>query len=143
MISGKAPFLIDFQGMRFGTPFYDLGSLLCDPYVAFSESERTELLFFYYEVSKSELDRMKFQKMFWEASAQRLMQALGAFGYLGLHKGLKNYLAYVPAGLRNLRMAAKNAASLPKLLEICKRCEEVLQPGNLKQGDIHPDAELE
>ena len=38
MIRDGEPFLIDFQGMRFGSPFYDLGSLFCDPYVAFPES---------------------------------------------------------------------------------------------------------
>ena len=37
MIRDGEPFLIDFQGMRFGSPFYDLGSLLCDPYVDFSD----------------------------------------------------------------------------------------------------------
>jgi aminoglycoside/choline kinase family phosphotransferase len=46
MIRDGEPFLIDFQGMRFGSPFYDLGSLLCDPYVRFSDGERTELLSF-------------------------------------------------------------------------------------------------
>ena len=39
MIRDGEPFLIDFQGMRFGSPFYDLGSLLCDPYVDLSDEE--------------------------------------------------------------------------------------------------------
>lgn len=126
LISGKAPFLIDFQGMRFGTRFYDLGSLLCDPYVTFSDNERKELLSFYYELSKPVSDWESFQQMFWEASAQRLMQALGAYGHLGLNRGLTNYIAYAPAGLRNLRTAAENTPSLPKLLQVCRRCDEVL-----------------
>jgi dTDP-glucose pyrophosphorylase len=40
MIRDAEPFLIDFQGMRFGSLFYDLGSLLCDPYVIFSSNEQ-------------------------------------------------------------------------------------------------------
>ncbi len=48
MIRDGEPFLIDFQGMRFGSPFYDLGSLLCDPYANFSSSERDDLLSFYF-----------------------------------------------------------------------------------------------
>ena len=40
MIRDGEPFLIDFQGMRFGSPFYDLGSLLCDPYVNLSTFSR-------------------------------------------------------------------------------------------------------
>ena len=40
MIRKGEPVLIDFQGMRPGSPFYDLGSLLCDPYVSFPEEGR-------------------------------------------------------------------------------------------------------
>jgi len=123
MLWQDEPYLIDFQGMRFGSRFYDLGSLLCDPYVTFSPAERGELLLFYYRLSDEELDWKSFQNAFWEASAQRLMQALGAYGFLGLAKGLKNYLTHVPAGLRNLRAAAENAESLPHLLDICTRCQ--------------------
>jgi N-acetylmuramate 1-kinase len=126
MVYGDEPYLIDFQGMRFGSRFYDLGSLLCDPYVKFSTAERNELLLFYYELSNDGLDWKSFQNAFWHASAQRLMQALGAYGFLGLAKGLKNYLTHVPAGLRNLRTAAENAESLPNLLDICTRCEKAL-----------------
>jgi aminoglycoside/choline kinase family phosphotransferase len=130
MIHRDQPFLIDFQGMRFGTRFYDLGSLLCDPYVALAGNERREFLSYYYGLSKPDLDWNGFQNMFWEASAQRLMQALGAYGFLALTKGLKSYLGHVPAGLRNLRSAAENAISLPKLLEICTRCERALEIRN-------------
>jgi aminoglycoside/choline kinase family phosphotransferase len=126
MLWEDEPYLIDFQGMRFGSRFYDLGSLLCDPYVTFSASERDELLLFYYEISGKELDWKSFQNAFWEASAQRLMQALGAYGFLGLARGLKNYLKHVPAGLRNLRAAAEHADSLPQLFDICTRCEKAL-----------------
>jgi aminoglycoside/choline kinase family phosphotransferase len=126
MLWGDEPYLIDFQGMRFGSHFYDLGSLLCDPYVTFSPAERNELLLFCYELSDEELDWKSFLNAFWEASAQRLMQALGAYGFLGLARGLKNYLSHVPAGLRNLRVAAENADSLPQLLDICTRCEKAL-----------------
>jgi hypothetical protein len=139
MIYEQEPFLIDFQGMRFGTRFYDLGSLLCDPYVTLSVSERLELLSFYYGLSGPEPDWDSFQKMFWEASAQRLMQALGAYGFLAITKGLKNYLAHVPVGLRNLRTAAENAMSLQRLLEICAECEKVLAAGDFGVRDSKPE----
>jgi aminoglycoside/choline kinase family phosphotransferase len=128
MIYRDAPFLIDFQGMRFGSPFYDLGSLLCDPYVPLTEAERLELLSFYHEYSASKMDWDEFQKFFWEASAQRLMQALGAYGFLGFVKGIRSYLAHVPSGLANLRTSAENAASLPDLFELCERCHQALLP---------------
>jgi hypothetical protein len=127
MIRDGEPFLIDFQGMRFGSPFYDLGSLLCDPYVNFSSSERDELLSFYYHLSKWNLDWRAFQKIFWDASAQRLMQALGAYGFLGIKKGLKAYLEHIPSGLRNLRLAVSHGESLPRLQELSMVCQRVIE----------------
>ena len=127
MIRDGEPFLIDFQGMRFGSPFYDLGSLLCDPYVGFSGSEQVELLSFYYSLSKWDLDWAAFQNAFWEASAQRLMQALGAFGFLGLRKGLKAFLEHMPSGLRNLQCAASHVTSLPRLQELCHVCQRAIE----------------
>jgi hypothetical protein len=126
MIRDGGPLFIDFQGMRFGSPFYDLGSLLCDPYVNLSDSERDELLSFYYGLSKSDLDLATFQNTFWEASVQRLMQALGAYGFLGRKKGLKSYLEYIPSGLRNLRLATSHVSSLPRLRELSQICQEAI-----------------
>jgi aminoglycoside/choline kinase family phosphotransferase len=128
MIRHGQPFLIDFQGLRFGSPFYDLGSLLCDPYVNFSNTERDELLSFSYGFWKGNLDVPSFRNSFWEASAQRLMQALGAFGFLGLRKGLKPFLEYIPAGLHNLRHAVGNSASLPYLLQLTLACQKGTDP---------------
>jgi hypothetical protein len=124
MVRDGNPFLIDFQGMRFGSPFYDLGSLLCDPYVNLSDSERGELLSFYYGQSSRGLDWSAFKNIFWEAAAQRLMQALGAYGFLGLTKGLTSFLEHVPAGLHNLYRATTEAASLPRLRELTLSCQE-------------------
>jgi hypothetical protein len=127
MIRNGEPFLIDFQGMRFGSPFYDLGSLLCDPYVHLSSNERDELLYFYYKLLECDLDWHTFQNTFWEASAQRLMQALGAYGFLGLKKGLKAYLEHIPAGLRNLHSAASQVASHPRLRELSLACQRKIE----------------
>jgi aminoglycoside/choline kinase family phosphotransferase len=126
MIRDGEPFLIDFQGMRFGSSFYDLGSLLCDPYVKFNGDQRMDLLLYYYDLSKQDLSWEDFQKMFWEASAQRLMQALGAYGFLGLKKRLKAFLEHIPAGVQNLHLAASQVASLPCLQELSMGCQGVI-----------------
>ena len=125
MIRDGEPFLIDFQGMRFGSPFYDLASLLCDPYVEFTEDEEGGLLSFYYGLAKKEEDWAEFVRRFREASIQRLMQALGAYGFLGLEKGLKEYLDHVPAAVRNLRRAVDRVAGCRRLQELLARCEPV------------------
>ena len=134
MIRDGEPFLIDFQGMRFGSPFYDLGSLLSDPYVNLSGSEQDDLLSFYYGLTNWDHDWTSFQNTFWEASAQRLMQALGAYGFLGVEKGLKVFLEPIPAGLRNLRLAATQVPSLPRLRELSVESQRVIEKkDNLKK----------
>ncbi len=127
MVRDGEPFLIDFQGMRFGTPFYDLGSLLCDPYVSFSDDERDELLSFYYKLTDQQHDWTAFRTAFWEASAQRLMQALGAYGFLGLTKGLDTFLSHIPAGLKNLDLASSRASSLPLLNSLTRSCLDMIK----------------
>lgn len=130
MIRDGEPFLIDFQGMRLGSPFYDLASLLCDPYVAFSDEQIRELLSFYYGLSEQNLDWTVFRKFFWEAAAQRLMQALGAYGFLGVAKGLTAFLGYIPAGLNNLQRATSQTQSLPLLAEVSLLCSNEI--GNIR-----------
>jgi aminoglycoside/choline kinase family phosphotransferase len=127
MIRDGEPFFIDVQGMRFGSPFYDLGSLLCDPYVNFSEREQEELLSFYYGQSEWDYDWAAFRNTFWETSAQRLMQALGAYGFLGLKKGLNAFLDHIPAGLRHLQLAASRVGSLPRLRELSLECHRAIE----------------
>jgi hypothetical protein len=55
------------------------------------------------------------------------MQVLGAYGFLGLEKGLEAYLDHIPSGLRNLHLAASQAASLPLLQELSRRCQKVIK----------------
>jgi len=131
MIRNDEPVLIDFQGMRFGTLFYDLGSLLCDPYVELADEERLDLLAYYYGLSKSGMDWKVFQKMFWNASAQRLMQSLGAYGFLALRKNLGVFLEHIPTGLEHLIHAAQQSGSLPRLEDLLNRCR-----GNLLQMGV-------
>jgi len=126
MIRNGEPYLIDFQGMRFGSPFYDLVSLLCDPYVQISREECDQLLSFYYKLSKRDLAWPDFQQLFWEASVQRLMQALGAYGFLGITKGITAFLDHIPAGLAKLQAATETTHTLPFLLELARRCHKVI-----------------
>ncbi|OPY03286.1 MAG: Phosphotransferase enzyme family protein [Syntrophorhabdus sp. PtaB.Bin184] len=126
MVPGSEPYFIDFQGMRFGNPFYDLGSLLCDPYVFLTPGEREELLSFYYVLSPQELDWDTFRRSFWSASVQRLMQALGAYGFLGRTRGLTSFLGHIPAGLSNLSMAASHVPSLSNLRHLITECTVAL-----------------
>ncbi|MFZ4116101.1 MAG: aminoglycoside phosphotransferase family protein [Chthoniobacterales bacterium] len=95
---------IDFQGMRAGLAPYDLASLLYDPYVTLTSSEQKELLDFYQQEMKKHHFSFPFdiEKVFWHCAIQRLMQALGCYGYLGLHRGKPHFLKHVPSALKGL-----------------------------------------
>jgi N-acetylmuramate 1-kinase len=97
--------LIDFQGMRPGLAEYDLASLLFDPYVELSDEERSELIN-YYRQKKAENGHVvngQFEKTLQLCAMQRLMQALGAYGFLGLVRGHEHFLQYVPRAMPSLR----------------------------------------
>jgi N-acetylmuramate 1-kinase len=104
MRNGRA-YLIDFQGMRPGLPEYDLASLLFDPYVGLSNVERAELIA-YYRGRQTEngltIDG-DFDDTLRLCAMQRLMQALGAYGFLGLVKRRKDFLQYISPAMKSLR----------------------------------------
>jgi len=128
MICHDEPVLIDFQGMRYGNPLYDLGSLLYDPYVSLSGDEREELLDYYYRITTPGYDFKLFRAMFRHASVQRLMQALGAYGFLGLQGSHPEFLSHIPAGLENLIDAAGGAPGLCHLKNLALHCREAIKP---------------
>ncbi len=131
MIKNERPVLIDFQGMRQGCLFYDLGSLLCDPYVTFEEKERDELLDFYYDIIRPAYSRDEFAHNFWAGAVQRLLQALGAYGYLGLKKHKPAFLHHIPNGLENLLTAVDNAGGLKMLNDLATECETIIARRNI------------
>jgi len=103
---------IDFQGMRPGLPHYDLASLCYDPYVNLPGSERRELLAYYVGACERQgfLLDADFEEVFALCAMQRLMQALGAYGFLGHVKGRTHFLAHIEPALSSLR---KVLASVP------------------------------
>jgi hypothetical protein len=122
MIKNGRPVLIDFQGMRKGCLFYDLGSLICDPYVTFTDEERAEVLNFYYELMNPAYSRDEFVKNFWMGSVQRLLQALGAYGFLGLKKNKPAFLKHINNGVKNLLTATICTGTLPVLHGLASEC---------------------
>lgn len=126
MIKNGKPVMIDFQGMRRGCLFYDLGSLICDPYVTFTDEEKNELLDFYYELMNPSYSRDEFIQNFWEGSVQRLLQALGAYGFLGLKKHKTAFLKHIANGLENLLVAVDNVCGLERLNDLATECETIL-----------------
>jgi aminoglycoside/choline kinase family phosphotransferase/choline kinase len=100
--------LIDFQGARLGCQFYDYASLVFDPYLTCKDMDlwRIEIEDHAREVAdwKGSLD--EFSHLLHIAATQRLLQACGAYAFLGRKQGRADFLAHLPQGLRNLTIAA-------------------------------------
>lgn len=120
MLSEGNCWLIDFQGLRYGLPQYDIASLLCDPYVTFKPSERAMLLDFYKDLYARHAEPLpeNFDEVFWQCAAQRLMQALGAYGNLGLRQGKPQFLSHAPAAWQLLKETVAKVPELDHLTSI-------------------------
>ncbi len=108
------PYLIDFQGMRFGPAVYDLASLLCDPYVMLPVSLQESLIRFYAEraAPTSYID-----DLFWWGAVQRLAQALGAYIRLGRQPGTESFLAFIPPACEMMQRALSHIGDFPALFD--------------------------
>ena len=98
MIKDDQVWLIDFQGLRRGRQEYDLASLIFDPYLDHSAEEREALLTLWEDVA----DERPLETLFHECAAQRLMQALGAFGNIVKNRGDEWYRPHIATAGRLL-----------------------------------------
>ncbi len=115
LVNGEA-WLVDYQGLRPGLAEYDLASLLFDPYVTLAAQERSELLDYYAELRG--LNGQELRQRFWLCAAQRLMQALGAYGNLSRNLGKPHFKQHIPAAVVNLTHVCERDPSLHELLPL-------------------------
>jgi aminoglycoside/choline kinase family phosphotransferase len=117
LLRNSQAYLIDFQGMRPGLAEYDLASLFFDPYVDLSGEEQIELIG-YYKQKQAENGRIvngEFDQTLRFCGMQRLMQALGAYGFLGLVKGHQQFLRHIPAAMKSLSLIVSRLPGLEEL----------------------------
>jgi len=107
---------IDFQGMRAGLAGYDVASLIYDPYVEMSDAQRAELSDFYFETAGLS-DREGWHDELHACARQRLMQALGAYGFLGRVKGKTSFLRHVPVAAERLAMLCQTEPQWQPLVQ--------------------------
>ncbi|MEP6685534.1 MAG: phosphotransferase [Verrucomicrobiota bacterium] len=123
--------LIDFQGMRPGQAEYDLASLLFDPYLSISATERAELLQHYQatQIENGYRLAVDFEETLRLCAMQRLMQAIGAYSFLGLVNGRKKFLQFIPAAMKSLHSIVQQIAGLEEL-------DRVIAPLALRESVI-------
>jgi N-acetylmuramate 1-kinase len=98
MVKDGQIWMIDFQGLRRGRQEYDLASLIFDPYLDHSAAEREQLLALWEDIA----DERPVETLFHECAAQRLMQALGAYGNILKYRGDEWYRPHVATAARLL-----------------------------------------
>lgn len=117
---------IDFQDARPGPASYDLVSLCFDPYVPLSLDQRRSLLSAGLRFLKQNLpDHIAFEaEQTWKPMLiQRILKAIGSFGFLSSSQKRGDYLQYVPASLEILSLAQHQnwpflSSTLPELISI-------------------------
>lgn len=128
MVRAQALRLIDFQGMRFGPPAYDLASVLIDPYVAIPHGLERRLVVLYWTKAGREL-ACSFRHFVESYRAVRLcrnFQILGAYGYLGVVKGKRQFLRYIPLAWQQLYFWVNGAVAgrYPGVQKLVKRIHQ-------------------
>jgi len=101
-----------------------LASLLYDPYVDLPETERSELTGYYrqLQIERGIAINGDFDLKLRLCAMQRLMQALGAYGFLGLVKGHKHFLRHIPGALKSLQ---RIVAEIDGLTQLAKTLREL------------------
>jgi aminoglycoside/choline kinase family phosphotransferase len=122
LISDGQIHFIDFQGLRRGPLYYDLASLLNDPYTALTAEFRENLEIYYFRLVKEQYGLTLEHSQYCTIALFRNLQVLGAYGFLGYHRGKKQYLKYIPPALITLKELAEQAMfnSLPAFRDLVR-----------------------
>jgi aminoglycoside/choline kinase family phosphotransferase len=103
-------YYIDYQSGRKGALQYDISSLMYDAKADIPQDLREYLLEYYIkEVKKyTGIDANDFKHYFWYFAMIRILQAMGAYGFLGITKGKKRFLESIPYALKNINFILNN-----------------------------------
>jgi aminoglycoside/choline kinase family phosphotransferase len=115
---------IDFQGGRQGALQYDLASLLYNAQANLSESFRAEMLDFYCRqlqenYPQEAAKQTDFKQTFYTFAILRILQAVGGYGYRGLHQHKQLFKDSIPYAMRNLTdILEQRPVNIPEIRRI-------------------------
>lgn len=110
------PYLIDFQGGRFGPAHYDLASFLWQARARFSAELRSEMVGLYCRLRG--LDEEAFRRQMRYFVVFRLMQVLGAYGFRGRFERKEHFLRSIAPAVESLRHEIAKTDGLNELRRI-------------------------
>jgi len=111
MVTPRGNYYIDYQGARLGAAQYDPASVLFEAKTHIADDLRESLLEHYVEsfCHHTGTKPADFLCYFYSYALIRQLQAMGAYGFRGLHEQKPLFLESIPYALQNLK------AILPKL----------------------------
>ena len=125
MLKGETPVLIDFQGGMRGPVQYDAAALIDDPYAALPSGMRNGLYRFAADVmEQAGFDGSEFQAGLRYCRISRLLQALGAYGFLWKMKNKPFFKEHIPVALTHLEEAVREAGD-PEFAPLAGRLASV------------------
>jgi aminoglycoside/choline kinase family phosphotransferase len=107
--------MVDIQDARWGPDTYDLASLLRDAYVEVDEALVDRMIDRFRQAVGGSADALRTR--FDLVAAERMVKALGTFGYQATVRGNARYLEGVPRTLRRLRHTLAGSPGLVPLGE--------------------------
>lgn len=120
-------YIIDFQDARMGPNTYDLASLLRDPYVDISERAIEDLIAYFLALVGAADREREFRPRFDLMALQRLLKALGTYGYQAAGRRNPVYIQYIPRTLRYARDIVARHPRFGRLHELLARHVEELR----------------
>ena len=132
MIKEGELYFIDFQSGRRGALLYDLASLLYDAKADIPQQTREEFLEYYLTSVKNliPIEENKYRQYFWYFALIRILQALGAYGFLGIVKGKNRFLESIPYAINNIYFILHSRVQQNELAYLKKIFEKLLMEKN-------------
>lgn len=126
MLHNDKLYYIDYQGGRRGALQYDVASILFESKTFIPFEMREELLEHYTSVINRNfsISEQEFLKYYPGFLLVRLLQAMGAYGFRGLHENKPLFLESIPGALKNLEYILGHYSlgiEIPELLSALKK----------------------
>ncbi|TDJ54919.1 MAG: phosphotransferase enzyme family protein [Ignavibacteria bacterium] len=143
MIKNDELFFIDYQGGRRGALHYDVASFLYDAKANIPHQVRDELLEHYLLVlsQKIKVDSEEFKKYYYGYVLIRILQAMGAYGFRGIHEKKAHFLKSIPYAVNNIEYLLSNNFLPHGLNELNSALNHIIKNRSLRKFETIEDSE--
>jgi aminoglycoside/choline kinase family phosphotransferase len=143
MLKNEKLYFIDYQGGRKGALQYDVASLLYDAKANLPQPVRDKLLDHYLvnlnDVLK--IDKNEFLKYYYGYVLIRILQAMGAYGFRGIHEKKAHFLKSIPYAVNNIEFLLSNVLLPGGMSELKQALLHISKNESLKKIEIIEESE--